>query len=456
MLRRICYTLVFPLLVISCSKKDDPAPPIPTGPVTQKEVNNWLLDSMRYFYLWNDQLPATADTMLTTTAFFNQLKSKDDRFSFLYKPADQSTYPKYMLYIYGIDFSVINWPTAPGGAIGVVKLVIPGSVAALNGIQRGSYFTQINGTTLTSTNASTLSNALLQVSSAALTMATVDNNSVKEDSTITLPAQALPENPIYQQSTSTVNGKVVAYLFYNYFDDNYNQALVAAFTKFKNAGASELILDLRYNPGGSVSAAALINSLIAPGINEQSTFAKYSGNNRMGQRTISYKSALSVPESGSPIVFSSLSAARLSLSRVFILSGQQTASAAELTINTLKPYMDVIQIGQITFGKDKAAVIIRDARSPQRIPWAILPITYNLFNAKGTGGYTTGITPQYVTDEMTVQPLSSIGDNNDPLKAKAFSIISGNGRQTDGTIIQRYYDSRQAAANNSVVIMPIR
>ena len=205
MLRKIA--LVFPLLLISCSKKDQPAPQRPTGPVTQKEINNWMLDSMRYFYLWNDQLPATADTTLTATSFFNQLKNKDDRFSFLYKPTDQSTYPKYMLYVYGIDFSVIAWHAAPGGVLGVVKLVIPGSVAALNGIQRGSYFTQINGTTLTSANATTLSNTLLQSGSTALlTMATVNNNNVTEGNTVTLPAQGLSENVIYRQNTLTVNG----------------------------------------------------------------------------------------------------------------------------------------------------------------------------------------------------------------------------------------------------------
>lgn len=444
------YSFVF-LLLAACSKKDQPVIPVPTGPVTQKEINNWMLDSMKYFYLWNDQLPVTADTTLTTTAFFNQMKSQEDRFSFIYKPADISTYPKYMLYMYGIDFSVIDWPTAPGGALGVVKIVIPGSVAALNGIKRGDYFTRINGTTLTGTNATSVSNALLEASSATLTMATVDNISVKEDSTIFLPAQGLSENPIYLQNTRNVKGKVVAYLFYNYFNDTYNRALSAAFKQFKDAGATELILDLRYNPGGSVAAAALMNVLIAPNITEQSTFAKYSGNNHLGQRTISFKSALSVPESGAPLSFSTQAPSRLSLNRVFILSGARTASAAELTINALKPYMQVIHIGQSTFGKDKGAIIIQN----NRIPWTLLPITYNLLNSKGEGGYTHGISPQYTVDEMTTQPLSPIGNNRDPLITKALSIISGNGRLTEkNTTVRSYYDSRQRAADMDIVKIP--
>jgi C-terminal processing protease CtpA/Prc len=283
-----------------------------------------------------------------------------------------------------------------------------------------------------------------------MTMATVNNNAVTNDSTIQLSAQSLPENPIYLATTWKINNKVIAYLFYNAFDDNYNQALTAAFQQFKNANATELILDLRYNPGGSVAAAALLNTLIAPDINEQSTFAKYSGNKRMGQRTVSYKSALSVPESGSVIEFNALAGTRLSLNRVFILSGAQTASAAELTINSLKPYTTVIQIGQRTFGKDKAAVLI----SSNRIPWTLLPITYNLLNAKNEGGYTQGITPQYMTDEMGSQPLPGIGDNNDLLIAKAIAIINGNGRKAgEEKQVKRYYDSEETAASQRTVIV---
>ncbi|GAA3941806.1 hypothetical protein GO495_08940 [Chitinophaga oryziterrae] len=435
------YLFVF-LLLAACSKKDQPVTPVPTGPVTQKEINNWMLDSMKYFYLWNDQLPGNADTTLTATAFFAQLKNKDDRFSFLYKPADETTYPKYMLFIYGFDFSVID---GPDGVTGVVKLVIPGSVAALKGMQRGSYFTQINGTTLTADNAANLSNTLLQSgTSASFTMA--------DGKTITLSAESLGENPIYQQTTSIIKGKVVAYLFYNYFNDIYNRALIQTFQQFKAAGATELILDLRYNPGGSVAAAALINAMIAPDINEQNIFAKYSGNNHLGQRDISYKSALSVPESGAPVSFSDLSTGRLSLNRVFILSGAKTASAAELTINSLKPYTTVIQIGEKTYGKDKGAVIIQDTRSPQRIPWALLPITYNLLNSKAQGGYSQGITPDYIADDMATQPLLPIGDQNDPLIAKAIAIINGNNRQANVTTVKkRYYDAEEAAAEMNLV-----
>jgi hypothetical protein len=456
--RQLLAVVTCLVLIGACRKTDqDAPPPTPTGPVTQQEINSWILDSMRYFYLWNQYLPSKADSQPSAVPFFNGLKYSADRFSLIYNPKDLSTYPKSMLYTYGIDFSVIAWPKAPAGVIGVMKLVMPGSPAAQLGLERGAYFTRINGTALSSNNATELSEALLQGSSGSFTLATVTNDQVREDTTVSLPAQILGEDPIYDHNSFNVSGKKVAYLFYNYCNDSYNQSVVSIFQSFKNAGVNELILDLRYNPGGSVTAAALLAALIAPGINEQSTFARYSGNTRLGQRAISFKSALSVPESGQPISFSALTPVRLSLQRVFILAGPQTASAAELVINNLKPYMQVITIGQNTFGKDKGAVIISDLRTPQRIPWVLLPITYNLSNANGEGGYTQGLSVQYQVNEMSYQPLSAVGNTADPLIAKAISILNGNGRQTAPVtehIAKIYFDSREEGTRRDVVRMP--
>jgi len=442
-------------LTAACRKDDGVTPP--TGPVTQQEINNWILDSMRYFYLWSQHLPAKADTQ-PTIAFFNSLKYASDRFSAIYDPGDLSTYPKTMLYTFGIDFSVIAWPDAASGVIGVINYVLPSSAAQQQGLKRGDYFTRINGTPLSNNNAAALSAAWLAAGTGSLTPATVDGSTITEGNDISLSEQTQTQYPIHELKTLEVNGKTVGYLFYNYFHDGYNQELLDAFRLLKSRGATELVLDLRYNPGGSVAAAALMTALIAPGINGENTFTKYSGNAHLGQRNISFNSALSVPEMGAPISFSSLEPGRLSLSRIFILSGPQTASAAELVINNLKPFTEVVQIGQSTYGKDKGAVIIQDARTPQRIPWVLLPVTYNLSNANGTGGYTQGLAPQYVVNELSHQPLSPIGDPAEPLLAKAISILNGNGRQAaPGQIISAsrvYFDSREQAAAGSVVRIP--
>ncbi|GAA0540092.1 S41 family peptidase [Chitinophaga japonensis] len=455
LLRKMLPVFLCIILTAACRKDNGVAPP--TGPVTQQEINNWILDSMRYFYLWNQYLPAKADTQ-PTVAFFNSLKYTSDRFSVIYDPEDLSTYPKTMLYTFGIDFSVIDWPDAATGAIGVITYVLPGSPAQQQGLKRGDYFTRINGTPLNGTNAAALSAAWLAAGTGSLTPAAVNGDTITEGNAISLNEKTQIQYPIHELKALQVGGKTVGYLFYNLFHDAYSLELLGAFKQFKIWGVTELVLDLRYNSGGSVATAAMLTALIAPGINEETIFAKYSGNANLGQRNITFKSALSVPEFGEPISFSSLEPGQLSLPRVFILSGPQTASAAELVINNLKPFTEVVQIGQSTYGKDKGAVIISDMRSPKRIPWVLQPITYNLSNTSGAGGYTQGLTPQYVVNELSHQPLSPIGDENEPLLAKAISILSGNGRQTvPGQIISSsrvYFDSREQPAAGSIVRIP--
>lgn len=443
------------LLLAACSKKDD-GPAVPTGPVTQQEINNWILDSMRFFYLWNDQLPERADNSLETQAFFNSIKSGEDKFSLIYNPKEPATIKSDMLYKYGVDFSIINWPQAAGGAIGVIKLIVPGSRAAADGLKRGDYFTRINETILTPANGASLSEQLRAADGGSITPAIINGNTITESAPLQLQPGREVENPVYKAIVINADSKKVGYLFYNAFTDGYNNYLLAAFQDFKSKGVDELVIDLRYNVGGSLAAAAMMTAMIAPGVTENSTFVQYSGNNRMGSRTLNFATTLSVPETGSPITFSSLSAGRLNLPRVFILSGRQTVSAAELLINNLKPYTQVIQIGQPTVGKDKGAVIITDMRTPQRIPWVMHPLTYRLANAKGEGNYTQGIAPQYTVDEMGRQPLLALGNTSDPLIAKALSLINGTGRAIPENYapVRNIYDSRQGTAASSIIILP--
>ncbi|MBV7531751.1 S41 family peptidase [Chitinophaga sp. sic0106] len=416
------------LLTATACRKDAPvAPPAPTGPVTPAEINSWVLDSMRYFYLWNQGLPAKADTSLAAQKYFSSLLNTADPFSYLYNPDDATTVATSLYRNYGLDISVVQLPgtTVP---IGVVKLVASGATLAKSKFSRGSYISRINNISLKPDNAGELFAQVLGDKRGSFTPATLSDGVFTDGQPVELPFAYPAESPVNVQNF-TVAGKKVGYLYYNAFADKYNGDLVNIFKNFVGNGISELILDLRYNTGGSIAAAALMTSLIADGISEGSAFIQLNGNNNLGSYKMSFGETLAVPESGNPISFSSILAARLRLKRVYVLTGHQTISAAELVVNNLKPYTNVIQIGATTYGKDKGAIIIRDQRTPKRIPWVMQPITYRLANANGQGGYTTGIVPQYVVDEMSVQPLPLIGNGNDALIAKALALISGNARE---------------------------
>ncbi|HJT72373.1 MAG TPA: S41 family peptidase [Chitinophaga sp.] len=444
------------LLFFACRKEDAP-PPVRTGPVTKQEINTWILDSMRYYYLWNTGLPPKPDTQLNAIKFFNSLKKATDTFSRMIDFSDQAgTVQKDMLHAYGIDYTVISINDIQQ-PIGLIKFVIPGSAAYQNGLRRGDYFTKINRKQLTTSNAVQLEKELMNANNGTITKAAIDGTSVTDSEEVSIENRLLLENPLYASKVLNIGNKKTGYIFYNYFDDYYDDALLTAFTTFKNNNVTELILDLRYNPGGSLTAATALSALIAPGITENSTFIRYTGNNKTGNQSISFKNLLSVPLSKKYISFSTLSAGRPTLSRAFILTTALSASASEAVVNNLKPYIQVITIGERTYGKDKGSVVITDMRTPQRITWALYPITYLLSNAKGEGGYDKGIAPDHFVDELGTQPLLPIGDTADPLIARAISIITGNGRTGNNernVTIKPWYDSRKKASMDSKVIIP--
>lgn len=420
------YTCICVLLLLfSCKKRDLQVEP--AGAVTQQEVNDWILENMRNYYLNNQSLPAQASKSEEAITYFKSLLSRQDRFSAIYDSRDHGTIPRGMLRSVGIDYYVVTWPAAPGGAIGIINFVIPGTRAAILGLERGDYFIRINGKTLTATNAEQLSKELLEKPPGNITLANLGmNEQPVETGTVTLDLRTIVENPLYLQAVWDIEGKKTGYIFLNSFDDFYNQAILDCFKKFKQEGVTELIIDLRYNPGGSITAATLLCALIAPGIDENKPFIQYTGNNNLKTKMYTFKDVLTVPSEGNRVIsFNDLSAGCLQLPRVFVLSTGITASAAEVVINNLKPYMRVAHIGETTYGKDVGAISITDNREPQRIPWVLLPETYKLANARGEGGYAQGIVPQLLVDEKTQLPLLPVGSKEDPLIDKALSIIIG-------------------------------
>lgn len=443
------------LITAAACRREDPLPPAPSGPVTQQETNNWILEKMRTYYLWQQSLPASA-TDAETIVFFNGLKHPQDRYSTLFNAQDHGTIPRGMLRTFGMDYYVVQ---LPGGVVaGIVNFVIPGTAAALNGLKRGDYFVRINGTRLTAGNAEQLGNALLQQSTASITLAKIPDGGVPEETgSLHLENRVIVENPLYRAEIWAEGGKQIGYIFLNNFDDYYNRSILQAVQQLKAGSISELILDLRYNPGGSVTAAALLSALTAPGIDENKPFVRFAGNTAQGTQMRSFREILATPSGDNKIIpFSELQPARLQLSRVFILSTGITASAAELMINNLKPYMEVVQIGQTSHGKDVGAVSIMDERVPRRIPWVLLPVTFKLANANGEGNYSGGIAPRYAVDEKSQLPLLPVGDKKDPLIAKALSVITGQGRNTER--IQAapvvLFDSRERASSAAVLIIP--
>jgi carboxyl-terminal processing protease len=415
--------LLFFSIVISTigCRKEAAGEPVPGDSVGR--INRWVLDSLRRYYYWSADIPANYDYRLPTDQFFTALLSPADRFSWISDGAAIPP-PSNSYFVYGFHYA---WVAQPGRdeLIGVVTLVNKGGAADAAGWERGTCFTAVNGKPVTLSNMAEINRQLQKGPVINLTPARWQGSDWELLPLLTLQARFAGENPVQWTRTFTAGGLSTGYLFYQSFDERYDAELLLAIAKLKQAGVRELILDLRYNAGGSVASSAKLAAMLTSRLTPQETWAIYEGNQWEGKKPRSLQAVLNTSTSGAGKTYAELQTRCLSLERIFVLTTNGTVSAAELLINNLRPFIPVIQIGRATAGKDEASFLIRDERNPRQVTWTMQPTIYKLFNKAGQGGYAAGLRPTHDLEEMATLPLAGIGEPEDPLVQKALQLIYG-------------------------------
>jgi carboxyl-terminal processing protease len=385
-------------------------------------TNSWIFENMELYYLWNDLIPSDIDYKQESDpeAYFYKLLYDDkDKWSWItddYKsleadlngePVTMGYYPSF--YLYGNDADVFI----------VVNYVYPGSVAEKAGLKRGDIILSIDNTTLDTINYYDLylgTNYSVQLGEIK------ENTLAFTGESVDLTAQATTTNPAIYHSIYEINGYKIGYLVYTEFicgDGNeFLTELDNVFNEFKTAGISDLIVDLRYNPGGSIDAAAYLASEIAQArdVLGEAILVNMQYNDDLQNYLESYASRYADYLS---YRFNS-KATNANLDRVYFLTTNGTASASELVISCLAPYMNVIQIGESTFGKYTGAWIITDDNEE----WAIIPVVLKYSNINGYTDFYDGLTPDYEIDNDLLSTVP-FGDTSDPMLAKAIEMITG-------------------------------
>jgi len=228
-------------------------------------INNFIWKSLNDVYLWEEYIPENIDRSqeFDPKEYFEKLLFKPtDRWSFItedyeslinsFKGIEESFGHNFKLFLLSENNDVV----------GVVKYVVPNSPAADAGIQRGDLFYKVNGVTLNTSNYREL---LFESSSYTLSFGSFNEvGEIVQEEDISLTSTVINENPIYINKTIEYDGYKIGYLSYNQFISEYNDSLVNVMEKFKADDISDLVLDLRYNPGGSISTAILLSSMIVP------------------------------------------------------------------------------------------------------------------------------------------------------------------------------------------------
>ena len=372
---RIFAPMIAVLALLSSCKKDKDGGGGGTPPVVKDKVKDTTIQYTRDIYLWYTQIPSSfneqsyADPNKIMEAIRKYSAEPGfaqpvDRWSFAMKQAEWDDVSGGI----GGDFGFSVFFRAEGDLR--VKYVESASPAGVKGLHRGWRVTKINGSTnITTGNSDFIVDAIFYSTSGTFTFQKPDGSSVD----VALTAATYQEHPIFLDSVYTVGAKKVGYIVFNSFLGDttavYSE-FQRIFNKFNTAGVTDVAVDLRYNGGGYVSvqqklANYLVNNAASGGVMMNQVFNdKYAAWNETDN-------------------FNKLGP--LNLSRVFFIVSNNTASASELLINNLKPYMDVKLVGPgATYGKPVGYFPIPVG------DWYIFPVSFRSTNKNGQGNYFSG------------------------------------------------------------------
>lgn len=452
-LKYLFNALFLTLVFISCSRDDNNDSGSTTKP---DEINNFVWKAMNSWYYWQPNVPNLADSFDDNqTAYANFLNGKTpdklfysllyqrgtiDRFSWI-ENNNEVVYSSKIAEVEksgGFDIGIYPKDNTNTTAVALVNYVVPNSPAALAGLKRGDVITKVNGSPLTLNNSDLLYNNQVTVTLAATVQLTSAGLiTTDKTSSISITQADIDENPIAYYEKKVYGTKNIGYLVFNAFKADYNDELNAAFAQMKADGINELVLDLRYNGGGSLETAVALAGMIN-GNYSGSPYVFLDFNNKhnsedgfdyLSNQMNTYSLVNNRPEKSGTQTINSLN-----LTKVYVLVNFQTASASELTVQCLKKYVNVVTIGYDTVGKFVGSITLYDspaqdytsyANRNTKHNWQLQPITFSYYNKDKE------VNPEFITPNYEVNPysifnnLTAFGDVRDPFLKKALELITG-------------------------------
>lgn len=446
--KKIFIVLLITITLNSCRDDDDVVVP------ANLEVNDFVWKGLNFYYLWQSDVPNLADDKFKNQAALNSFlkgySSPEILFdNLLYKP--ESRFPaaeavdkfSWIVDDYrvlegqlqgttnnnGVEFGLSYKSQNSSEIFGWVRYIIPNSNASTKDIKRGDVFYGVSGTVLTDKNY----RALLFGSNNDYTLNMANINGglfTPNGKSVPLTKTVLDENPILVNKVITSGSRKIGYLMYNGFYSNYDLQLNEAFGTLKTAGITDLVLDLRYNGGGSIVSATRLASMITGSFTGK-VFSKEQWNDKIQPFFVENR-----PESLTNLFTDKIETTPINsvnINKVYILTTLSSASASELIINGLKPYIDVIQIGDVTVGKNVGSVTVYDSPNFNKENvnpnhrYAMQPLVLKIVNASGFGDYQSGLKPNFQVLE-TIPTLDVLGSPSEPLLSYAISRITSSAK----------------------------
>lgn len=399
--------------------------PFPDRKGTYLQEKNFLRSWSYETYLWFEDLPdLNPNTSDNPQDYFDRLVSNKktasgsfkDNFHFYEPTESQEAWDAGITYGYGLNLKA-NWDV-PRSIY--VTYADTGSPAANKGIKRGAKIIAIDGLSVASVNINTLIDALYPSQINAVHEFEVQDVGATTTRKVILESTSLPTDSVSVAKEITHNGSKVGYVQFNTFIPDAQDQWVKAINTLKNAGVSDLVVDMRYNGGGYIAVAAQVGYMIAGSNTTNKVFYQNVANSKSPK-----EDPWGFLDTGLYGLNKSLTLPTLNLQRVYVLATAGTCSASELVINSLRGIgVSVYLIGDTTCGK----------------PYGFLPqpncgttyytIQFKAINAKGFGEYSDGFIPSSTDNgldkvkgcKVADDLAHELGDPNEALLATALQL----------------------------------
>jgi C-terminal processing protease CtpA/Prc len=383
MIKTFSHHLFIPILLLGmisgalffqCERDKEPFPAPLIENHDKNIANSILYNDMHDRYYWYQHVPKVNPVSYSTPqALMNDLKYDSiDKWSFVITNEEyEQHFVETESVIHGVQLSLTTNNNF------VVLYVLKDSPMDSAGVKRGWVLLKVNNTSITPENYNTL------LGSNSTSTFTFKNH---QDSIVTISSKPniVEIESVFHYDIIDLGHKKVGYMVLLSFVESTENQLKHAFQNFSGLGGiDELVLDLRYNTGGMVSVAQFLASAMNNNLSNK-TFIHYIHNDRNTQKdtTINFENTNYT----------------LGIDRLITITTNSTASASELIISGLEPYMDVILIGDDTHGKPVGMEGFRYGN------YVFFPVTFSTINANNEGGYYNGLQADaYVEDDLNHQ-----------------------------------------------------
>jgi C-terminal processing protease CtpA/Prc len=364
----------------------------------------------KQMYYWNTHVPSLDyGSYQTEEELLDALIYKQyDRWSYI---ANKTTHDQYYSegQYHGFGFAIGEY--ADNNSSFTISLVYPNSPADHASLQRGVKVTHLNNQTITLLLDTESLDDMLDNETLLFTYLDLSNS----EHNVTIQKDTVSTQSVFYSNIYNAGAKKVGYFVFNSFITPSYTQLDTLFADFVAQNVDEVIIDLRFNGGGSVDVATYL--------------ATYLGGTRVTSRlfgTMIHNANESSRNKN--LYFYQTSTDYFDHSRVIVLTSASTCSASELVINALKPYnIDLVTIGDTTCGKPVGMYGLEFCNK------ILSQINFRIDNADGDGEYFDGISPTCTSeDNLSI----ALGDTNETLLSYALYYIQNNACRVGGASIR--------------------